>query len=372
MYKKIETEFHGRPLSIEVGRLAKQASGATLIQFGETVLLVTAVSAKDQRENVDFFPLTCDYQERTYAAGKIPGGFFKREGRPAEKEVLTSRLMDRPIRPLFADGFLCETQLIATVLSHDKVNDPDVMALTGASIALHVSDIPFLGPIAAVRMGRVDGKLIVNPTYEQLESSELELVVAGSRDGLVMVEGGAKQVSEEVMLEALFGAHEAIQPLIELQEELRKAVGKPKREVTPPEHDEAKLASLEKVARPAIVKAFEVREKHERSAALREARKGVLEKLAPETPEDERELKGMYEHGTPRAGDVLLPRGVPRDPARGGADHPGLPEGQGGQRAAPGEVDQADQGQAPGQGPARDLPRRGRRTRGVPRPARVL
>src|SRR6185503_9944436 len=206
MYKKIELEFHGRPLSVEVGKLAKQASGAALITYGESVVLVTAVSAHDQRAGQDFFPLTCDYQERTYAAGKIPGGFFKREGRPSEKEVLTSRLMDRPLRPLFADGFMCETQLIATVLSHDKTNDPDVIALTGASIALQVSDIPFLGPIAAVRMGRVGGKLIVNPTYEQLGESDLELVIAGSRDGLVMVEGGARVVSEEVVLEALFGA----------------------------------------------------------------------------------------------------------------------------------------------------------------------
>ncbi len=300
MHKKIETEFHGRPLSIEVGRLAKQAGGAALIQFGETVLLVTAVSAKDQRENQDFFPLTCDYQERTFAAGKIPGGFFKREGRPSEKEVLTSRLMDRPIRPLFADGFLCETQLIATVLSHDKVNDPDVIALTGASTALHVSDIPFLGPIAAVRMGRVGGKLIVNPTYEQLESSDLELVVAGSRDGIVMVEGGAREVSEEVMLEALFGAHTAIQPLIALQEELRQALGKPKRVVTPPAHDEGKLLLFEKEARPEIAKAFEVRAKHDRSAALKEARTRILEKLAPATPEETDELKEMYEHVTGR------------------------------------------------------------------------
>src|SRR6266404_5001075 len=155
MYKKIEIEFSGRPLSIEVGRMAKQADGAALLTYGETLVLVTAVAARTTRENIDFFPLTCDYQERTFAAGKIPGGFFKREGRPSEKEILTSRLIDRPCRPLFADGFLSETQIIATVLSHDKENEPDVIALTGASVALQVSDIPFHGPIAAVPIGRV-------------------------------------------------------------------------------------------------------------------------------------------------------------------------------------------------------------------------
>ena len=152
MYKKVETQFFGRPLSIEVGRMAKQADGSALITFGETMVLVTAVADKKAREGIDFFPLTCDYQEKTFAAGKIPGGFFKREGRQAEKEILTSRLIDRPIRPLFPAGFVCETQVIATVLSHDKENDPDVIALTGASVALQVSDIPFHGPIAAVRM----------------------------------------------------------------------------------------------------------------------------------------------------------------------------------------------------------------------------
>ena len=227
MYKRVETEFHGRPLSIEVGRMAKQADGAALVSYGETVVLVTVVAAKSAREGIDFFPLTCDYQERTFAAGKIPGGFFKREGRPAEKEILTSRLIDRPIRPLFPDGFACETQVIATVLSHDRENDPDMVALTGASAALQVSDVPFHGPIAAVRMGRIGGQLVVNPMISLLDQSDLNLVVAGSRDGIVMVEGGAKMLPEDVMLEALFGAHQALQKLLDLQDELQKAVGKP-------------------------------------------------------------------------------------------------------------------------------------------------
>src|SRR5262245_32588325 len=258
MYKKVEAEFHGRPLSIEVGRMAKQADGAALISFGETLVLVTAVAARSGREGIDFFPLTCDYQERTFAAGKIPGGFFKREGRPSEKEILTSRLIDRPIRPLFPEGFLSETQIIATVLSHDRENDPDVIAVTGASAALHLSDIPFHGPIAAVRMGRINGNLIVNPTQDQLEQSELNLIVAGSRDGIVMVEGGAKMLPEDVMLDALFTAHQSLQAILDLQDQLRQAVGKPKREVPQPQRDATLAERFEAVAVPRITAAFAV------------------------------------------------------------------------------------------------------------------
>src|SRR6185369_13610318 len=168
MSERVELDFHGRRLIVETGKVAKQAGGAAWVQYGETVVLVTATASRSPREGIDFFPLTCDYQEKTFAAGKIPGGFFKREGRPAEKEILTSRLIDRPIRPLFPKGFNCEIQVIATVLSHDRENDPDVIAMFGASIALTLSDIPFAGPIAAVRMGRVGGKLVVNPTTSQL------------------------------------------------------------------------------------------------------------------------------------------------------------------------------------------------------------
>jgi polyribonucleotide nucleotidyltransferase len=295
MYKKVETEFHGRPLSIEVGRMAKQAGGAALVSYGETVVLVTAVAANSAREGIDFFPLTCDYQERTFAAGKIPGGFFKREGRPSERETLTSRLIDRPIRPLFPDGFACETQVIATVLSHDRENDPDVISLTGASAALQVSDIPFHGPIAAVRMGRIGGQLVVNPLISQLEQSDLNLVVAGSRDGLVMVEGGAKMLPEDVMLEALFGAHEALQRLLDLQDELQKAVGKPKRAFVPPSFDQTLFARLESLLTPRIKAAFEVSGKHERAAAVHQAESDVLAELASEFPDRVGALRGMAE-----------------------------------------------------------------------------
>ena len=171
MIKRVEVDYHGRPLSIEVGKVAKQADGAALVRYGETVVLVTAVAARESRENIDFFPLTVDYQEKTFAAGKIPGGFFKREGRPSEKEILTCRLIDRSIRPLFADGFKCETQIIATVLSADRENDPDVLAMLGTSVALEVSNIPFKGPIAGIRVGRIGDQWVMNPTQVELQEA---------------------------------------------------------------------------------------------------------------------------------------------------------------------------------------------------------
>src|SRR5437870_9253154 len=198
MYKKITLEFYGRPLSIETGHLAKQASGAAVVVYGETVVLVTVVATNSPREGIDFFPLTVDYQEHTFAAGKIPGGFFKREGRPSEREILISRLVDRALRPLFPDGFFCETQVVASVLSVDRENDADTIALIGASAALQVSDIPFRGPIAGVRIGRVRGAFVVNPLQSQ-EASDINLFVAAGRDAIIMVEGGAKVVSEEEM-----------------------------------------------------------------------------------------------------------------------------------------------------------------------------
>src|SRR5262245_6342973 len=232
MYHKVQIDFHGRPLSIEVGRLAKQANGAALVQYGETVVLATAVASQSARPGIDFFPLTCDYQEKSFAAGKIPGGFFTREGRQSEKEVLTSRLIDRPIRPLFPKGFVCETQVIATVRSFDKESDADMISLSGASAALHVADSPFLGPITAVRLGRKDARFIVNPLISETDGNELSLVVAGTRDRIVMVEGGARTQSEDVMLDALYTALAEMQPLIAMQEELREKVGKPKRQVS--------------------------------------------------------------------------------------------------------------------------------------------
>jgi polyribonucleotide nucleotidyltransferase len=293
--KKVAIDFHGRPLSIEVGRMAKQAGGSALVQYGDTVVLVTATAAKEARENIDFFPLTCDYQEKTFAAGKIPGGFFKREGRQSEKEILNSRLIDRPLRPLFPEGFRCETQIVATVLSFDKENDADMPALIGASAALEVSDIPFNGPIAGIRMGRIGGQLVINPMSSQYAESELSLIVAGSRDALVMVEGGAKMLSEDVILDALFTAHREMQKILDLQDELRKALGKPKRTVVAPVVDTVLQKGVRDVALPKIRIAMETAGKFERSDAVRQVRTELLAALAPEFPDRDREIKAFFE-----------------------------------------------------------------------------
>ena len=293
--KKVEIDFHGRRLSIEVGRMARQAGGSALVQYGDTVVLVTATASREARENIDFFPLTCDYQEKTFAAGKIPGGFFKREGRQSEKEILNSRLIDRPLRPLFPDGFRCETQIVATVLSFDKENDADMPALIGASAALEVSDIPFHGPIAGIRMGRIGGQLVVNPMSSQYSDSELQLIVAGSRDAIVMVEGGAKMLSEDVILDALFTAHREMQKILDLQDELRKALGKPKRVVVPPAVDAALAKRVKDLALPKIRTAMETTGKHERSDAVRQVRTEILSTLVAEFPERDREIKGFFE-----------------------------------------------------------------------------
>src|SRR5574337_877852 len=234
---RVEQIIEGKPLSIEAGRVARQADGAVLVRYGDTVVLVTAVASKQMRQGVDFFPLTVDYQERAYAAGKIPGGFFKREGRPHEKETLTSRLIDRPLRPLFPDGYRNDVQIIATVLSADQENDPDVLAVLGASAALTIAPIPFLGPIGAVRVGRIGGKLLLNPTYAQMEGSDIDMVVAGTRSAVVMLEAGADEVPEDVMVEAIEFGHKGIQPMIdmvlELAQELR--VEKVPFQVAPPD-----------------------------------------------------------------------------------------------------------------------------------------
>jgi len=285
MYK-VETDFHGRRFSMETGRLAKQAGGAVFVQYGETAVLVTATASRSPREGIDFFPLTCDYVEKTFAAGKIPGGFFKREGRPAEKEILTSRLIDRPVRPLFPKGFACETQVIATVLSHDRENDPDVLAIVGASAALSLSDIPWNGPIAAVRLGRIGGRFVVNPTTSDLEDSELNLVVAGSRDALVMVEGGAHMLPDPIMLDALYVAHEALQPLVTLQEELVRAAGKPKRSLPAAAAVDAVLeAEVRSVAVPKLREALACPVKQERYAALDAVQAELQQTLGGEDPE---------------------------------------------------------------------------------------
>src|SRR3954462_1051120 len=218
-------------LRLETGKLAKQADGSVIVRLGDSGVLVTACRAASQREGIDFLPLTVDYREYTYASGRIPGGFFKREGKPAEKEVLTSRMIDRPVRPLFPAGWRFETQIIALVLSADSANDTDVLAITGASAALALSEIPFQKTIAGVRVGLVDGQFVVNPTFEQRKVSKLDIIVAGSKDGLVMVEAGAKEVTEEQVVHALDAAHAAIKQIVAAVDDLAAEVGKKKLKV---------------------------------------------------------------------------------------------------------------------------------------------
>ncbi len=229
MIEKTSTLIGGKEITIETGRIARQADGAVQVSYGDTVVLVSACSRRQPRDNVDFFPLTVDYRENYYAAGRIPGGFFKREGKPSEKEVLTSRLIDRPIRPLFPSGYRCDTQIIALVLSADGENDPDIHGITGASAALMVSDIPFETPIAAVRVGLVGGRLEINPSSRDLKESQLNLIVAGSEEGIVMVEAGAREVSEATMVEALAFGHEHIKQIVPLQRQLAASLGVRKR-----------------------------------------------------------------------------------------------------------------------------------------------
>ncbi len=229
MAVKHEAEIGGRTLSMEAGKLAEQADGAVLLRYGDTVVLATAVASKEPREGADFFPLTVDYEERMYAAGKIPGGFIKRESRPSEAAILAMRLTDRPIRPLFPKGYYNEVQVVLTVLSTDQENDPDIIALNGASAALSISQIPFLGPVGGVRVGRIDGQFVTNPTNSQLAESELDLVVAGTREAVMMVEAGAKILPEDVMADAIAYGHAELQKSIDLQEKLVASAGKPKK-----------------------------------------------------------------------------------------------------------------------------------------------
>jgi polyribonucleotide nucleotidyltransferase len=237
-YLKESIKLGERELTVETGRVAKQADGSVVVRYGDTMLLVAAVGAPTAREGIDFFPLTVEYRESNYAAGRIPGNYFRREGRPNEKEVLTSRLIDRPCRPLFAEGYRNETQVIASVISADPDNNPDVIAITGASCALYLSDIPFMNPIAGVRIGLIEGRYIVNPTYDEVRESRLNLIVAGTDEAIVMVEAGASEVSEEIMVEALMLAHKEINRLCRWQKELYKALEIQKREVTPLALDE--------------------------------------------------------------------------------------------------------------------------------------
>ncbi|GFE61644.1 polyribonucleotide nucleotidyltransferase [Geobacter sp. AOG2] len=307
MEQKVQVEFGGRTVTITTGKMAKQASGAVVVSCGDTMVLVTAVATKEAKEGQDFFPLTVNYTEKAYAGGKIPGGFFKREARPSDAETLTCRLIDRPIRPLFPENFLNDTQIMATVVSADKDNDPGILSMLGASAALMVSDVPFQGPIAGAKVGRVDGKLIVNPTSEELEQSDLEIVVAASRDAVIMVEGEAKFVSEADMLEAIFFAKEAMLPLIEAQEELQKKVGVAKRVIAPPVVDEALLARVRELAYDRIAEAVKIKTKQERHNQISLVTAETIEALKEEFEGKTKQIKaflGDFEYERVRA-DIL-------------------------------------------------------------------
>ncbi|KAB8138784.1 polyribonucleotide nucleotidyltransferase [Gracilibacillus oryzae] len=273
--KVFSTEIAGQTFRVEIGELAKQANGACMVHYGDTAVLATATASKEPKD-LPFFPLTVNYEERLYAVGKIPGGFIKREGRPSEKAILTSRLIDRPIRPLFPDGFRNEVQVISTVMSVDQNLPSEIAAMIGSSIALSVSDIPFSGPIAGVVIGRVDGKFIINPTLEEREKSDIDLTVAGTKDAINMVEAGANEVPEEVMLEAIMFGHEEIKRLVAFQEEIIEALHVEKMEVKLFELDQAIVSEVEGKAKRSLVEAIQVQEKHAREAAINAVKEQVM------------------------------------------------------------------------------------------------
>ena len=295
MFVKESVVIGGRELSIETGRMAKQASGAALVQYGESVVLVTAVSLKHEREGIDFFPLTVDYVEKSYAAGKIPGNYFRREGRLSTHEILSCRLIDRPIRPLFPDGYRNETQVIALVLSMDQQNDPVILSMIGAGAALEVSDIPFEGPIAGIRVGRVEGQLVVNPTFAEREAADLDIIMAVGAQGIVMVEGGGQFVPEAEIVEALLFGQEQIQPVLELQRTLRKKAGKPKRAFTPPEQDAALVAAVRKIVGKEVEKAAVLPAKMERYARFDELKQEAIEKIPESFAGRDKDIKAAVE-----------------------------------------------------------------------------
>ncbi len=295
-----------REVLLETGKIAKQADGSVWVRSGDSIVLVTVVSARERKEGIDFFPLTVDYQEKLFAAGKVPGSFFRREGRPTEKETITSRIVDRSCRPLFTEGYSNETQIIATVISFDQENDTDVLALTGASAALQCSDVPFHGPIAGVRVGRIGGKFVANPTLAQRAESDLDVIMAASADAIVMVEGGAREAPEAVMVDALLFGQAAVQELLAAQVELARAAGaKGKRDFEAPRSDAELRARVKALAWDKVKEAYRRDEKHDRYGRLSEIKKEVLEALRSEAGADpaklaalagrEKEIKGYYE-----------------------------------------------------------------------------
>src|SRR6266852_6256665 len=291
-----ELDWGGRKLVLETGKIARQADGAVFATYGESTVIATVVSAKEPKPRIDFLPLTCNYQEKTYAAGRIPGGYFKREGRPTEKETLVSRLIDRPIRPLFADGWRCETQVIVTTLSHDLENDPDILALVASSAALTLSGAPFMGPIGAARVGFVGNEYVLNPTLDEMAESQLDLVVAGTADAVLMVESEAKELPEEVMLGAVMFGHRHFQPVIKAIIELAEKAAKEPREVAVVDEsalEKEMLGLIEKDLRTA----YAIPVKQDRYAAVGKAKEKVMAHYFPEGQElkyDKLRIAGVF------------------------------------------------------------------------------
>ena len=320
MVHAIEMDLAGRRLRLETGRVAKQADGAVLATYGDTVVLATAVASETVRPGIDFLPLTVDYQEKAYAAGKIPGGYFKREGRPSEKEVLTSRLIDRPMRPLFPEGYYFETQVIASVLSADQTGSSDVVGITAASAALTLSDIPFGGPVAGVRIGRVNGQFVVNPDLETLEANDLHLVVAGTGDAVMMVEGGGNELPESVMIDAIEVAHAEIKKIVAKIRELQALAGRPKRTVVVEKIDPALTDAVRQLAAGPIREAILIPNKTARQERLDQILEDAIEKLKTDNPDRSRHIKLVFhslEYTEVR--NMILERGVRAD-GRGPTD----------------------------------------------------
>ncbi|QWV92229.1 polyribonucleotide nucleotidyltransferase [Geomonas oryzisoli] len=295
MVHTVQAECCGKTITIETGKIAKQASGAVMIKSGDTMVLVTAVAMKSAKEGQGFFPLTVNYQEKAYAGGRIPGSFFKREGRPSDNETLTSRLIDRPIRPLFPEGFLNDTQVMATVMSADKDHDPGILAMIGASAALMVSDVPFAGPIAGVKVARVDGQFVANPTAEQEEKSDMEIVIAASKDAILMVEGSASEVSEDDLLEAIFFGKEAVQGILAAQEELVAKVQPVKRDIPAPVVNTELKARVDALAKEEMKAAVRIKAKGERHDAIDAITEKTVAALAGEFEGSEKEVKAFIE-----------------------------------------------------------------------------
>ena len=293
MIEQIRADVGGRELCLESGKMAKLAHGSVMVSYGGNVVLVAAVHGSP-RVGIDFFPLTIEYREKTYAAGRIPGNFFRREGRPTEKETLTARLVDRPLRPLFPDGYKNEVQVVATVLSADQENDSDILALVGGSAALLLSEIPFSKAVGAVRVGRVDGNFVLNPTFAELESSEIDVVVAGTDKAVTMVEGSADAVSEAIMADAIEFGYRALQTSIELQKQLAERVGVEKIQVEPPAHDEALVARVEQLAKESMGPVFAIADKRSRQRARADLLEEIQTQLAADYEDSEREIKGLF------------------------------------------------------------------------------